>query len=322
MRILVTGGSGFIGTRLIEQLLEGGHDVTIFDKKPSSAYPGLVRIGDVRDKHALARAAIGHDSVYHLAAVHADNVRPISLYDEVNVGGAKNLVTAVEKAGIANIAFTSSVAVYPLNAGEPDEKSTIAPFNPYGESKYQAERVLNRWAGTDRQRSLVILRPCVVFGEDNRGNVYNLLSQIYSGRFISIGSGTNKKSMAYVGNLVKFMETCLGMGAGTHVFNYADKPDLTTRELVRIACDAFGRNSTIRIPYGIGLLGGYFLDRVSDVTGKTFPVSVIRIRKFCADTTVSTECIKNTGFRAPCTLEEALRRTIEAEFFGQERRAA
>ena len=188
MKILVTGGSGFIGTRLVGELLKAGHQVTIFDKNESPKCPELVVIGIVCDKDALTKTATGHDVIYHLAAEHADDVRPISLYHDVNVGGAKNLIFAADNAGIKKIIFTSSVAVYPLNADEPDEDSQVAPFNEYGKSKYAAEQVLTEWASEAISRSLTIVQPCVIFGEDIRGQhlqsaITGLQKEIYHGRF-------------------------------------------------------------------------------------------------------------------------------------------
>lgn len=316
MRILVTGGSGFIGTPLVGELLKEHHQVTIFDKDISSKYPDIVVLGDVRDKDAIIKAATKHDVIYHLAAEHKDDVRHVSLYYDVNVGGAKNLVAAANNAGINKIIFTSTVAVYPLNTGMPDEQSKTLPFNKYGESKYEAEKVFNEWVSEDNNRSLVIVRPVAIFGKKNRGNVYNLLLQIYKKRFILVGSGRNKKSIGYVGNIVKFLTFCLDFGLGNHLFNYADKPDISTNELVSIAKHAFGRNSNcqLRMPYSIGLLAGYAFDILARASGKTFPISAIRIKKFCANTTVSAGRLLKTGFKPRYSIKEALEHTIKAEF--------
>ncbi|MFB0524360.1 MAG: NAD-dependent epimerase/dehydratase family protein [Phycisphaerae bacterium] len=316
MKILVTGGSGFIGTPLVGELLKERHQVTIFDKDISCKYPDIVVLGDVRDKDAIIKAAAKHDVIYHLAAEHKDDVRPISLYDDVNVGGARNVVAAANNAGIKKIIFTSTVAIYPLNADMPDEQSKISPFNKYGQSKYEAEKVFNEWVSQDNKRSLVIVRPVAIFGENNRGNVYNLLLQIYKRRFIMVGNGRNKKSIGYIGNIVRFLTFCLDFGPGSHLFNYVDKPDMSTNELVRIAKHAFGRdgNYQLRIPYSVGLLAGYGADLVARVSGKTLPVSPIRIKKFCANTTVSADRLLKTGFNPPYSIKEALQHTIKAEF--------
>lgn len=317
MRILVTGGSGFIGSYLVSELLANGHEPLIFDKAPSQMHPDRVVRGDVRDLEALAKAIQGHDAVFHLAAEHRDDVRPVSLYDEVNVGGARNVVRACEASGCKRIVFTSSVAVYPLNAGYPSEDVLPQPFNDYGRSKLRAEEVFKEFAARDEMVNLTIVRSCVVFGEMNRGNVYNLLKQINSGRFVMLGEGSNKKSMAYVGNIVSFLIKCLEFGPGLRLYNYADKPDMCTGEIVRTARRCFSQSgfvSRVRVPYEIGIVLGYAADILARIVRRPLPISAIRVRKFCADTTLSTERLEQTGFERPFSLEEALIRTIKSEF--------
>ena len=96
----------------------------------------------------------GIDVVYHLVAEHRDDVRPVSLYDEVNVGGAKNIVYALKKNNVNKLIFTSTVALYGLNSGTPDEDSPVRPFNDYGWSKYKSELVFNEWAKATDERSI------------------------------------------------------------------------------------------------------------------------------------------------------------------------
>lgn len=317
MRILVTGGSGFVGASLVGALGKGGHSLTVFDRAKNALFPSLVQTGDVRHREDLCPVAERQEAIFHLAAEHRDDVSPISLYEEVNVRGAENVVYAAKQADCKRIIFTSSVAVYPLNAGCPDETATPAPFNPYGASKLAAEQVFQQWAAKDPSVSLVIVRPCVVFGEGNRGNVYNLLKQVASGTFLMIGGGQNRKSLAYVGNLVPFLVSCLQAPPGVHLYNYADKPDLTTNELIAIARQALGRKgfmSRIRLPYFLGLAAGYGCDVAGALLRKRLPISSIRIKKFCAETTVATAKLEREGFKRPFTLEEGLRRMIAAEF--------
>jgi len=228
------------------------------------------------------------------------------------------VLAAAERSRCRQVVFTSSVAVYPLNARSPDESFPTAPFNRYGQSKAEAERLIAQWAQADAKRSATILRLCVTFGEGNRGNVYNLLRQIAAGRFVMMGSGQNRKSMAYVGNVVEFLVSCLGDGPGVHLYNYADKPDLSTREIVAIARAEIGCQdgllSRLSLPYPIALGLGYAADLVARVSGRKLPVSSIRVRKFCAETTVAAERVARRGFVRPFTLEEGLRRTIAHEF--------
>jgi nucleoside-diphosphate-sugar epimerase len=314
LRLLVTGGSGFIGSVLVRELTARGDEVRNFDTQAPKCRDGLWIQGDIRDLDGLTQAASGVDAIIHLAAVHRDDVRPVHKYYDVNVGGAEAVVDAAEKCGIQTIVFTSSVSIYGLNNPHPKEDAIADPFNDYGRSKLQAEDVFHNWQTKSSNRLLVIVRPCVVFGEENRGNVYSLLNQLHSGRFIFIGSGANQKSLAYVRNVAPFLVQSLDLSPGRHLFNYADEPALTTEELVRTACSIMGRKFPARIPYFMGLLGGYFMDCVSNLTGRSLPISSIRVKKFCASTVINTQLIRSTNYQQPYTLSEALRRTIDHDF--------
>jgi len=316
MNILITGGSGFIGTNLVTDLLKEGHNVTIYDKQKSETYPDLCIVADIRDKEKLTRSMRSVDAVYHLAAEHRDDIRPASLYYDVNAGGAENMVYALKKNDVTQLIFTSTVAVYGLNSGEPNEDSPITPFNDYGKSKYKAETIFNKWADSENTNCLIIVRPTVIFGEKNRGNVYNLLNQLSSDKFIMVGKGINRKSMGYVLNLTRFLAILIEFSPGKYVYNYADNPDLCMNELIEIFYNTLGKNSKInfQIPYAFGLMGGYCYDILAKITGRTYPISSIRIKKFCADTVINAGKLKKTGFIPSYTLAEGLSRMIKSEF--------
>lgn len=316
MKVLVTGGSGFIGTSLLSLLSElQGIELLNFDKVNSDTFSEVTTLADVRDLDALIEATRDVDIIYNLAAEHADNVTPLSLYEDVNVGGAVNIVKAARANNVKHIVFTSSVAIYGLNRGTPDEKLDPQPFNEYGRTKLAAEKVFDQWHAETEAATLVTIRPAVVFGENNRGNVYNLINQIVSGRFVMIGSGQNCKSMGYVGNVAEFLKQQLNKQPGYYVYNYADKPDLSSQEIVDIVRQEMGlQNSSLRIPYAVGLLAGYSLDAVSKITGKKFPVSAVRVQKFCADTTINSSAAMSSGFTPPYSLEDGLRNMVKHEF--------
>ena len=135
----------------------------------------------MRSVEALRSAIDEGVVIVNLAAEHRDDVRPLSLYDEVNVQGARNICTVAREKNINTIVFTSSVSVYGFALIGTDESGTIAPVNDYGRTKFEAEQVFKAWQSEEPfNRTLVIVRPTVVFGEQNRGNVYNLLRQIDS----------------------------------------------------------------------------------------------------------------------------------------------
>lgn len=317
MNVCVIGGSGFIGSHLINSIATQ-HTVTNIDKQISTiANQNVKQIqADIRDYEALKAIFPEEiDYVILLAAEHRDDVSPISLYYDVNVEGTHNVLKVMAEKDVQHIIFTSSVSVYGLNKNNPDELSGTDPFNHYGKSKLQAEEVLRRWFDNDRNgKSLIIIRPTVTFGPGNKGNVYNLLKQISSGNFVMVGRGKNKKSMAYVENVAGFIVHCLEKRFnGYHLFNYIDKPDLATKELVHHAEAALGKKIIpIKIPYLIGYAGGLVLDIISKITHKKFSISAVRVKKFCATTQFSSVTIQTTQYKPKKTLAEGLEITIKS----------
>lgn len=317
LKINVVGGSGFIGTRLVRRLRDKSQlSVNIIDKAPSRAHPDLVSLGDVRSVEQLSSSISNGSVIVNLAAEHRDDVRPLSLYDDVNVGGAKNLCTVARERGVSKIIFTSTVAVYGFTPIGTDESGKIAPFNDYGRTKFEAEQVFKAWQAEEpTERVLVIIRPTVVFGEQNRGNVYNLLRQIASGKFVMVGHGENRKSMAYVENVAAFIEYSMCFKPGVHIYNFIDKPDFTMNTLVANVNRILGRSGKIgfRLPFAVGYLIGKCFDLVAAITGKRFAISSIRVKKFCANSVYNT-AIDKTGFMPPVPLEQALTQTVRYEF--------
>jgi len=317
MNIALIGASGFVGTRLIE-LLKQNSDYRLknIDKNNSPFYSELTEIADVRDKESLRKFLHGQDLVVLLAAEHRDDVSPASLYYDVNVGGMRNVLDAMQENEIKRIVFTSSVAVYGLNKPNPAETYPADPFNHYGKSKWQAEQLLQQWHADHPDWNINILRPTVIFGERNRGNVYNLLRQISGGRFLMVGSGRNVKSMSYVGNIVAFIKFLIEEKTdGYNVYNYVDKPDLDMNHLVELVGTVLEKHiPKTHYPYWLGISGGFGFDILSKITGKKLPISSVRVKKFCATTQFDATKACTCGFVAQFSLEEGLERTLKFEF--------
>jgi nucleoside-diphosphate-sugar epimerase len=319
MNITLIGSSGFVGTRLIERLQQSSGERYLLkniDKQQSHFYPEITFICNVLDKEKYTPLLKGADVIVLLAAEHRDDVSPTSLYYDVNVGGMRNTLEAMESNGIKRLIFFSSVAIYGLNKENPNENHPADPFNHYGKSKWQAEQVLQEWHTTHPDWNINILRPTVIFGERNRGNVYNLLHQIASGHFLMVGDGNNVKSMAYVGNIVAFVQYLIEhQTTGYHVWNYIDKPDLTMNELVGHVSHVLKKHIPMtHFPLWLGMLGGYGFDLLAKLSGKKLAISSVRVKKFCATTQFDSSKVQHSGFQPPCTLSEGIIRTLEYEF--------
>lgn len=314
MKTLVVGGSGFVGSRLLSQV--NTESFVNLDKNPSPFFNDITHIGDIRDLEKCGDLFSQTDRVILLAAEHRDDVSPIDLYYDVNVKGTSNVLKMMDRYKIKSLIFTSSVAVYGLNKINPDENHPLDPFNHYGKSKLKAEEVIRNWYEEEpEKKSVTIIRPTVIFGERNRGNVFNLLKQISNGNFVMVGKGLNKKSMAYVGNIVALILFVVKRNkVGYEVYNYADKPDLNMNELIaQIGKSLNKKIPSIKIPYLVGYLLGLFFDLFAFISKKKLSVSSVRIKKFCATTQFDSTKVMNE-FSAPYSLNDGLDSTLKFEF--------
>jgi UDP-glucose 4-epimerase len=210
MRVLVTGGAGYIGSHTLVELLGQGHEALVVDSFANSAPAALDRVreltngyfesveADIRDTGRLTEAATAFrpEAVIHFAGLKSvgESAKKAVDYYDVNVAGTVSLLRAMEAAGCGRIIFSSSATVY----GEPeylpfDEGHRLAPTNVYGQTKAMAERLLTDWAGQDPGRGAVLLRyfnPVGAhasgrMGEDPRGvpeNLMPFLAQVAAGR--------------------------------------------------------------------------------------------------------------------------------------------
>ena len=294
MSISIIGGSGFLGNRLSKRLDNSNAKYRIFDKKLLKDDKNYIDVTDLNSLDILKDST----AIINLAAVHRDDIRPISLYDDVNVKGAKNICFAAEKFNINKIIFTSSVAVYGFAPENTGEDGKINYFNDYGRTKSLAEKVFEDWFSKDSEnRTLVIVRPTVIFGEGNRGNVFNLLNQIASKRFLMFGAGKNIKSMAYVENVAAFIEYSLNLKKGKYLYNYIDKPDLNMNNLISFSRKILfnKENVPVRFPMFMGILAGKFFDLIALFLNKNLPIS--SIKKLILP--INSRDFKNLGVKIP-----------------------
>jgi nucleoside-diphosphate-sugar epimerase len=312
MRALITGGSGFIGRHLARALARQGVAVVNLDLVPPSHDPPFVRSvqGDVRDPRAVEAAVRDCQLIVHLAAAHHDHGIDERTYFDVNEGGTRVVTAAADAAGVRRIVFTSSVAVYGSGHAEPDESAVPEPGTPYGSSKLAAERVLEAWVDRTPGAGATVLRPAVVFGPYHFANMYSLVRQIHAGRFLPVGDGRNVKSLAYVHNLVDAILFLLSTVPAEpyEVYNYVDKPDLSSWEIADRIAESLGRRpSAFRVPLPVALALATPLEAFAALSGRPIVVSRARIRKLAAaETRFAAERIRARGFVPRYTLDEGL----------------
>lgn len=297
-KLLMTGASGFIGSHF-HNVLPHEQIVNLDLNAPKFKNKAHFVKGDIRKIEDVERALATQDcdTILSLAAEHKDFGISRDDYFKTNEFGTKVLCDAATKKGIKNFIFYSSVAIYGNNTTPSDEEMTPNPSNHYGASKLAGEKVLRAWAAEDPERKVLVIRPVVVYGERNLANMYRLIEQIRKGRYFHIGEGKNVKSIAYVRNLVAgTMHLMQKMEPGFHAFNYADEPQLSSREIANTISQALGKNNPLTLPYALVYAMGIPFDIAIKLTGKDLPISTNRVKKFCTETYHTASKIRNAGF--------------------------
>jgi UDP-glucose 4-epimerase len=261
--ILVTGGAGFIGSHVSEQLVDRGHRVTVLDDLSGGFVenlPDAVRFvrgsitdsGLVEDLFSRSR----FDYVYHLAAYAAENLSHfIKRYNyENNVIGSVNLINASVNSGVKCFVFTSSIAVYGSRPPLPvTETSDPCPEDSYGIAKLAVEqelRISKHMFGLDH----IIFRPHNVYGErQNIGDRYRnvigiFMNQLLQGKPMTIfGDGAQTRAFTYIGDVAPFMAEAIEQPAAYNdVFNIGADAPCTVNRLASLVAAAMGAEPTVR----------------------------------------------------------------------------
>jgi nucleoside-diphosphate-sugar epimerase len=315
MRICVMGGSGFIGHYFCEALHGLGHQVTILDLVAPrfNVMPDRFVQGDICDPAKVSEALADCDAILHLAAAHHDYGISREHFFKVNEGGARVICEAMSAAGKTTACFFSTVAVYGAATEPRTEATAPQPLSDYGRSKLAGEKAFETWAQAQPGRSCLVIRPTVTFGPRNFANMYSLLRQIHRGRFFPVGNGRNIKSLSYVENIVAATLFLWNLGGAARftapfdVFNYIDKPDLTSRQITEICYAGLGKRApTMSLPLPLAMIMGWPFDLVTAVTGKNLPISSARVKKLCTQTKFEADHVRSAGFTARHTLQQGI----------------
>lgn len=245
MRIVVTGGSGFVGRHVVRRLAGRGDDVVVADKNPfpDRAVPFVE--GDLREEK-IVDAAIeeGTDAVVHLAAITSVLLSakdPHAVF-ETNVGATELVLERCRTLGVERLVFASTNAVAGVVSGTIDESVLPRPLTPYGATKAAAEMLFSAYAASYQMKP-VSLRFTNIYGEGMQSKdsvVARLMRCALSGSAISVyGDGEQKRDYIYVTDAVAAIELGLGLDeAETLTIGYGTS--VSMNELWRTACEVTG----------------------------------------------------------------------------------
>lgn len=332
MRILITGGAGYIGSLTARHLAEAGHDPVVFDdlRNGHRAAVGSLPliVGDVRDVDLVAETIERHriDAVIHFAALKSveDSVRDPGAYFDDNVGGTLAVLRAMARTGVRRIVFSSSCAVYGMPASLPvTESSPIRPMNPYGETKAMSERLLPWFESSYAIRSAA-LRYFNAAGAAEDGSAgedwtgaQNLIPVV-----LRTAAGRQPD--------VRIFGTDHPTPDGTAIRDYVHVLDLA--EAHRCALETIDRDDvslTVNVGTGVGASVREVLEAARRITGREIPAEEAPRRAgdppaIWADTTFASERL---GWRATRGLDDIVRsawawHTSHPDGYGEHRGAA
>ena len=311
MKILVTGGAGFIGSHLVDRLMEQGYDVRVVDDLSAGTLENIKRWinnkrfeflkGDLRDKEVAEKAVKGVEVVFHLAAnpeVRIGAQSPELLY-ETNVLITYNLLEAMRKEKVKYLVFTSSSTVYgdARIIPTPEDYAPLEPISVYGGAKLAAEALISGYAHTFNIKSLIFRLANIIGERSNHGVIYDFINKLKtnSNRLEILGDGTQRKSYLHVSDTVEGMLYLFGKfreeGKAYDVYNLGSDDWITVREIAEMVSKEMGLNPEF-----------YFTGGVDGGRGWKGDVKFMRL---------SIEKAKSKGWKPKMNSYKAVRRTVQ-----------
>lgn len=318
MNVLVTGGTGFVGSHLVRRLLARGHQVTSLDKNPGlfddelrSSGATLVT-GSVTDADQVGSLVAGCDIVYHLASPFGDILQPDAAYWDIEVNGTRNVLEAAERCHVGRVVHCSTQGVHGTLPQTPgDEDSPMVPRDYYCYSKVEGERVCREFIA--KGMDVVIVRPTSVYGPGDTRGWLKLYRMVSSGWFLMIGDGETLNHPVYVENLVDVFELAgTTPSAKGRVYLAGDEDPVTLTALVRGVATAVGSEVRIvRFPwYDIARLGATVVEVASKLVGIKPPVFRRRLSWYKTNRAFRIDRAKiELGYQPRVRLSEGLSRT-------------
>ena len=314
---IIFGGSGFIAQHFMHYLIDNKlvNKIFLVDINPPtfsySAHNVFYVYGDVRKPLANSIFPNNIYFIANFAAIHREPGHEENEYYETNLLGAENVTDFANSIGCQNIIFTSSISPYGVSESVKDEHTLPLPVTAYGGSKLVAEKIHQIWQARDESnRHLVIVRPGVVFGPGEGGNVSRLIKAVLHKYFFYMGNQSTRKAGVYVKELCNAMWWVLQEqnknGERVSLFNMSMNPGPTIKDYVDAVCNVKGvRRNVFSVPYNFLIATAYFIDFFAQLLGIKHPFSPVRIRKLVRSNNVMPSYLLERGYHFQYSLDSA-----------------
>ena len=271
MKVLVTGGAGFIGSHLVDRLMEDGYEVRVLDDLSAGSLENLKQwidherfefmLGDMKRRDVCEKAVRGVDAVFHLAAnpeVRIGAQSPELLY-ETNVLITYNLLESMRKEDIKALAFTSSSTVYgeAKEIPTPEDYGPLEPISVYGGAKLAAEALIAGYAHTFDIKAVVFRLANIIGKRSNHGVIYDFINKLKANpdRLEILGDGTQRKSYLHVSDTVEAMlylfKEFLKEDKIYDAYNIGSEDWITVTEIAEIVSREMGLNPEFYFTGGV-----------------------------------------------------------------------
>jgi len=322
MKVLITGGTGFIGSRLALRCTENGYDVTVLGREDASdveietramlADKGIsIVVGSVTDRDRMFEISKDVNIVFHLAAAQHEMNVPDELFRSVNVEGTRNMLDASLAAGIERFVHGSSIGVYDRDVTSiVDESTPLRPDNIYGVTKAEGEEVVREYF--DKQPSTII-RISETYGPGDR-RLLKLFRGVAKGVFFVIGSGRNIHQLIFVDDLVDgFLLAAKHPAATGETFVLAGDERLSTNDMATAIAKAVGaQQKKWRAPLWPFMTLATILEVTLRPVGIQPPLHRRRMDFFTKSFQISTAKAESVlGFKAKTKFADGTRQTAE-----------
>lgn len=304
MKILVTGGLGFIGSRLVE-LIKAKHEITVLDRSQASI-EGIECIqGDITDREAVIKAVEGKDIVIHLAALLDESAGRKKLF-EANVEGTRNVVEACRNSHGKQFIYLSTAGVHGIQKGEINENAAFNPETDYEKSKSEAEKIV-----LASGLNYTVLRAAMVYGPNEYWK--GILKQVKKG-FPLIGSGKNIWQLIYIGDLVEAIAFCINNEkCFRQAFIVAENEKHSLKEVYEIMCQALKVEPKKKfIPYHAGLLLASLLAFTGRIKGKKSIIIPSHVKRLVRERNYDVSKINSVGWKARTSTFDGMQKTVNA----------
>jgi nucleoside-diphosphate-sugar epimerase len=323
MRLLVTGGTGFIGSHLAEEARRQGAEVVVLGligRPEEQANAALLRgmgvevlPGSITDKELCRRAAQGATHIFHLAVAMREGGKSDEFFESINLDGTRQLLEAASRQRVERFVYCSTIGIYGHRApGITREDSPLAPGNIYERTKVSAELLVRDFAEHCGVPS-VILRPADVYGPRDQ-RLLKMFKGVSKGRFPLFGSGEGRRHMVYVDDVVSaFFKACerdAALGEGLII---AGPRSCTLRELLDEVTRATGsKRYGVRLPLAPMLGLAAVVEDISAALGIDPPIYRRRMDFFHSDSEFDTSRARRVlDWEPQVDLSEGIRRTLE-----------